>query len=42
MVLAPIEYSRIEFPDINVVSENQKMVTQYFNLEEQGSVSRND
>ncbi|KAK6925534.1 C2 domain [Dillenia turbinata] len=26
----PVEYSRIEFPDINVVKENQQMVTEYF------------
>ncbi|XP_022753707.1 uncharacterized protein LOC111302031 [Durio zibethinus] len=26
----PIEYSRIEFPDINVVRENQQMVSEYF------------
>ena len=42
MVLDPVEYSRIEFPDINVVRENQQMVTQYFNLEGHGSVSRHD
>ncbi|KAK7316659.1 hypothetical protein RJT34_00281 [Clitoria ternatea] len=30
----PVEYSRrIEFPDINVMKENQKMVSEYFNLE---------
>ncbi|KAJ8770949.1 hypothetical protein K2173_022121 [Erythroxylum novogranatense] len=28
--LDPIEYSRIEFPDINVVRENQQMVSEYF------------
>ncbi|XP_004513943.1 uncharacterized protein [Cicer arietinum] len=33
MSLDTIEYSRIEFPDINVVNENQKMVFEYFNLE---------
>lgn len=42
VVLDPLEYSRIEFPDINVVRENQQMVTQYFNLEGHGSVSRHD
>ncbi|KAK6936934.1 C2 domain [Dillenia turbinata] len=26
----PVEYSRIEFPDINFVNENQQMVTEYF------------
>ncbi|KAJ1432070.1 hypothetical protein SESBI_06698 [Sesbania bispinosa] len=26
------EYSRIEFPDISVVKENQQMVSEYFNL----------
>ncbi|KAL1832144.1 hypothetical protein ACET3Z_001795 [Daucus carota] len=42
VVLDPVEYSRIEFPDINVVRENQQMVTQYFSLEGHGSVSRHD
>lgn len=32
VVLDPIEYSSIEFPDINVVKENQQMVSEYFNL----------
>jgi hypothetical protein len=32
VMLDPIEYSRIEFPDISVVKENQKMVSEYFNL----------
>lgn len=32
VMLDPIEYSRIEFPDISVVKENQQMVSQYFNL----------
>lgn len=40
VVLDPTEYSRIEFPDINVVRENQEMVTEYFNLAGHGSVSR--
>ncbi|CAL5201928.1 unnamed protein product [Lathyrus oleraceus] len=40
VLLDPIEYSRIEFPDINVVNENQKMVYEYFNSESFGSVSR--
>lgn len=30
--LDPVEYSRLEFPDINVVKENQQMVSQYFEL----------
>ncbi|XWS73656.1 hypothetical protein CRYUN_Cryun02cG0147400 [Craigia yunnanensis] len=30
VILDPVEYSRIEFPDINVVRENQKMVSEYF------------
>ncbi|XP_058745089.1 uncharacterized protein LOC131617850 isoform X2 [Vicia villosa] len=32
VMLDPIEYSRIEFPDISVVKENQEMVSEYFNL----------
>ncbi|KAF5767822.1 putative C2 domain-containing protein [Helianthus annuus] len=32
VLLDPVEYSRIEFPDINVVKENQQMVSQYFGL----------
>lgn len=32
LLLDPIEYSRIEFPDINVVKENQQMVSEYFGL----------
>ncbi|GMI81605.1 hypothetical protein like AT5G12300 [Hibiscus trionum] len=31
VVLDPVEYSRIEFPDIHIVRENQQMVSQYFN-----------
>ncbi|KAL4332413.1 hypothetical protein GQ457_07G043270 [Hibiscus cannabinus] len=31
VILDPVEYSRIEFPDINAVRENQQMVSQYFN-----------
>lgn len=42
VVLDPVEYSSIEFPDINVVRENQQMLTQYFNFERHGSVSRHD
>ncbi|WCJ28962.1 Calcium-dependent lipid-binding (CaLB domain) family protein [Euphorbia peplus] len=30
VLLDPIEYSRIEFPDINVVRENQQMVSEFF------------
>ncbi|KAF2291839.1 hypothetical protein GH714_035808 [Hevea brasiliensis] len=30
VILDPAEYSRIEFPDINVVTENQQMVSEYF------------
>ncbi|KAL5193373.1 hypothetical protein HKD37_20G055605 [Glycine soja] len=33
----PVEYSRIEFPDVSVMKENQKMVSEYFNLESYGS-----
>lgn len=32
LVLDPIEYSRIEFPEINLVKQNQEMVSQYFDL----------
>lgn len=32
VMLDPVEYSRIEFPDISVVKENQQMVSEYFNL----------
>ncbi|CBI24240.3 unnamed protein product, partial [Vitis vinifera] len=38
--LDPVEYSRIEFPDINVVRENQQMVSEYFDLARHGSSSR--
>lgn len=30
--LDPVEYSRIEFPEISLVKENQEMVSQYFDL----------
>ncbi|XP_021278092.1 uncharacterized protein LOC110412016 [Herrania umbratica] len=30
VILDPVEYSRIEFPDINVARENQQMVSEYF------------
>ncbi|CAK9184399.1 unnamed protein product [Ilex paraguariensis] len=39
-VLDPVEYSRIEFPDISIVKENQKMVSEYFDLASHGSGSR--
>ncbi|XP_060216124.1 uncharacterized protein LOC132643652 [Lycium barbarum] len=32
IVLDPVEYSRIEFPEISLVKENQEMVSQYFDL----------
>lgn len=35
--LDPVEYSRIEFPDISTVSENRKMVSEYFGMSEAGS-----
>ncbi|KAL6010084.1 hypothetical protein ACLOJK_000515 [Asimina triloba] len=28
----PVEYGRIEFPDINIVRQNQKMVSEYFDM----------
>ncbi|CAL5428131.1 unnamed protein product [Camellia sinensis] len=40
VILEPIEYTRIEFPDVNVVRENQQMVSQYFDIARHGSVSR--
>jgi len=39
VILDPVEYSRIEFPDINVVKETQQMVSEYFDLAGQGSAS---
>ena len=39
VMLDPVEYSRIEFPDISVVKENQQMVSDYFNLASHGSNS---
>ncbi|XP_043722304.1 uncharacterized protein LOC122669576 [Telopea speciosissima] len=39
-VLDPVEYGRIEFPDINVVKENQQMVSEYFNMAEHSAASR--
>ncbi|KAH0746553.1 hypothetical protein KY290_008276 [Solanum tuberosum] len=32
VILDPVEYSRIEFPEISLVQENQEMVSQYFDL----------
>ncbi|KAG1371116.1 hypothetical protein COCNU_16G002100 [Cocos nucifera] len=32
VLLDPASYGRIEFPDINVVKENQKMVSEYFDM----------
>ncbi|KAG1331833.1 C2 domain containing protein [Cocos nucifera] len=32
VLLDPADYGRIEFPDINVVKENQKMVSEYFEI----------
>ncbi|XP_028798473.1 uncharacterized protein LOC114759026 [Neltuma alba] len=39
VMLDPVEFSRIEFPDISVVRENQQMVSEYFNLKSHGSSS---
>ncbi|XP_073050851.1 uncharacterized protein [Primulina eburnea] len=36
------DYSRIEFPDINVVDENQQMVAEYFDLAKNGSLLKAD
>ncbi|KAF3452304.1 hypothetical protein FNV43_RR02737 [Rhamnella rubrinervis] len=36
VMLDPVEYSRIEFPDINAVRENQQMVSEYFDLASHG------
>lgn len=40
VILDPVEYSRIEFPDMNVVRENQQMVSEYFDLASHGSGSK--
>ena len=40
VILDPVEYSRIEFPDINVVRENQQMVSEYFDLARHGCGSK--
>lgn len=37
--LDPAEYSRIEFPDINVLRENQQMVSDYFDLDQHAPAS---
>ncbi|KAK4772565.1 hypothetical protein SAY86_014340 [Trapa natans] len=37
--LNPIEYTRIEFPDINVVAENQQMVSEYFTSNPNGGIA---
>ncbi|KAI3797821.1 hypothetical protein L1987_33084 [Smallanthus sonchifolius] len=39
-LLDPVEYSRIEFPDINIVKENQQMVSEYFGLSDHYSGTR--
>ncbi|KAK7372753.1 hypothetical protein VNO80_06140 [Phaseolus coccineus] len=39
VMLDPVEYARIEFPDISVVKENQQMVSEYFNLASHGTTS---
>ncbi|XP_075506167.1 uncharacterized protein LOC142543061 isoform X2 [Primulina tabacum] len=36
------DYSRIEFPDINVVDENQQMVAEYFDLAKNGRLLKAD
>ncbi|XP_038879428.1 uncharacterized protein LOC120071306 isoform X1 [Benincasa hispida] len=40
VMLDSAEYSRIEFPDVNVVMENQQMVSEYFALARNDSCSR--
>ncbi|PWA61364.1 C2 calcium-dependent membrane targeting [Artemisia annua] len=40
VLLDTIEYSRIEFPDINVVRENQQMVSEYFGLSGHGALTK--
>nr|KYP34562.1 hypothetical protein KK1_044471 [Cajanus cajan] len=39
VMLDPVEYARIEFPDISVLKENQQMVSEYFNLASHGTTS---
>lgn len=39
VILDPVEYSKIEFPEISLVRENQKMVSAYFDLASRGSTS---
>ncbi|XP_057955328.1 uncharacterized protein LOC131149171 [Malania oleifera] len=40
VMLDPVEYSRVEFPDIGVARENQQMVSEYFDLARHGSGPR--
>uniref|UniRef100_A0A9I9D9E3 C2 domain-containing protein n=1 Tax=Cucumis melo TaxID=3656 RepID=A0A9I9D9E3_CUCME len=40
VMLDSAEYSRIEFPDVNVVMENQQMVSEYFALARNDSCTR--
>ncbi|XP_031736049.1 uncharacterized protein LOC101217581 isoform X2 [Cucumis sativus] len=40
VMLDSAEYSRIEFPDVNVVMENQQMVSEYFSLAGNDSCTR--
>ncbi|KAI3746444.1 hypothetical protein L6452_08878 [Arctium lappa] len=40
VALDPIEYSRIEFPDINVVTQNQQMVSEYFSASKPAMVGQ--
>ncbi|KAJ7960556.1 Calcium-dependent lipid-binding domain-containing protein [Quillaja saponaria] len=40
VMLDPVEYSRIEFPEISVVRENQQMVSEYFSLAAHSSALR--
>ncbi|GAB4855977.1 hypothetical protein Ancab_024617 [Ancistrocladus abbreviatus] len=42
VIIDPVEYSSIEFPDINVVKENQQMVSEYFRLAKHCSGSRHN
>ncbi|XP_072975875.1 uncharacterized protein [Typha angustifolia] len=38
VLLDPVDYGRIELPDINVVKENQQMVLEYFDMASNSSV----
>ncbi|KAF8398246.1 hypothetical protein HHK36_017173 [Tetracentron sinense] len=40
VILDPIEFGRIEFPDMNVTRENQQMVSEYFDMAEHNSASK--